>query len=124
MLPDFIRRGLWLFRPAESLLLPAEAGPIEAVLGGIDGALSRHLLDPWLLWPYYHLPNLWWPDDRAWCVATEIDMQSSYIGGSQACVERLLGDDRLELYEVQPSDGVRWDADDVNPKPDEAPMTQ
>ncbi len=65
------------------------------------------------------VPNLWWPDDRAWCVATELDMQSTYIGGSRACVDQLLGDDRLEVYEVQPSDGISWDADGVNPKPDE-----
>ena len=23
-----------------------------------------------------HSPNLWWPDDRAWCVATDIDLDS------------------------------------------------
>ncbi len=27
-----------------------------------------------------HAPNLWWPDDRAWCVATEIDLAWTYVG--------------------------------------------
>jgi hypothetical protein len=28
-------------------------------------------------------PNIWWPDDRRWCVATENDLMSTYVGGSQ-----------------------------------------
>ncbi len=27
-----------------------------------------------------HTPNLWWPEDRSWFVATEIDSQSTYLG--------------------------------------------
>ena len=34
----------------------------------------------------YRSPNIWWPDDRAWCVVTEIDFTWSYIGGSSACI--------------------------------------
>jgi hypothetical protein len=94
------------------------AGPIEVVPEGIEDPPSYAVGEPGLAWHYYHSANLWWPDDRAWCVATEIDMQSTYIGCSRTCVDELLGDDRLEVYEVQRSDGVRWDADDVNPKPD------
>lgn len=33
-------------------------------------------------------PNLWWPDDRSWCVASEIDLDYTLIGGSRAlCAE-------------------------------------
>ncbi|HET9782497.1 MAG TPA: hypothetical protein VFR33_12055 [Candidatus Dormibacteraeota bacterium] len=28
-------------------------------------------------------PNLWWPDDRAWCVANEIDLDYTLVGGSE-----------------------------------------
>src|SRR5918995_3479204 len=41
-------------------------------------------------------PNLWWPDDRAWCVATEIDGYSTYVGGSAPFVEGVLADPRGE----------------------------
>lgn len=51
-------------------------------------------------------PNLWWPDDRAWCVATEIDFSSTYIGGSDALVEKLRHDVRLEAIRVDPTDRV------------------
>jgi hypothetical protein len=33
-------------------------------------------------------PNLWWPDDRAWCVASEIDLDYTLVGGSaELCAE-------------------------------------
>jgi hypothetical protein len=38
---------------------------------------------------WYQSPNLWWPKDRAWCVATEIDFESTYVGGSAACVQAI-----------------------------------
>jgi hypothetical protein len=37
-------------------------------------------------------PNLWWPDDRAWCVASEIDLPVSYIGGPTEFIDRVLRD--------------------------------
>jgi len=49
-------------------------------------------------------PNLWWPSDHAWCVASEIDMPWTYVGGSRELIERVLNDERLEAYEVAPDD--------------------
>jgi hypothetical protein len=51
-----------------------------------------------------HSPNLWWPDDRAWCVATDIDLDSTYVGGSAALVRDLLQDERFEALQVNASD--------------------
>jgi hypothetical protein len=34
-------------------------------------------------------PNLLWPSDRAWCVATDIDMDSTLVGGSAELVAQL-----------------------------------
>jgi hypothetical protein len=31
-------------------------------------------------------PNQWWPQDRAWCVASEIDLDSTLVAGSQDLV--------------------------------------
>ena len=41
-------------------------------------------------------PNLWWPDDRAWCVATEIYGYSTYMGGSRPCIDAVLASPDLE----------------------------
>jgi hypothetical protein len=53
----------------------------------------------------YRSPNYWWPDDRAWCVVTEIDFTWSYIGGSSACIEQILGDQELEAIPTNPQEG-------------------
>jgi hypothetical protein len=50
-----------------------------------------------------HFPNLWWPADRAWCVASEIDLPWTYVGGSSALVEHLTGDPRIEAQSASPS---------------------
>jgi len=52
----------------------------------------------------YRSPNIWWPDDRAWCVVTEIDFTWSYIGGSPACIEQILGDPELEAVPTNPQE--------------------
>lgn len=41
---------------------------------------------------WFQSPTLWWPDDRAWFVHTEIDAMSTYVGGSQALVDSLVGE--------------------------------
>ena len=41
-------------------------------------------------------PNIWWPEDRAWCVATDIDLYDTYVGGSQECIESVLSNPDLE----------------------------
>jgi hypothetical protein len=41
--------------------------------------------------------GLWWPADRAWFVATEIDFEWTFIAGDHPLMERLLADPRLEV---------------------------
>ncbi len=45
-------------------------------------------------------PSMWWPDDRAWFVATEIDGFSSYVGGSAACIGAVLAYPGIEAIAV------------------------
>ncbi len=61
-------------------------GPIDAIfsLGEIG-------------YPSFQSPNIWWPEDRAWCVATDIDSDSTYIGGTRECVQALLNSPDLEV---------------------------
>jgi hypothetical protein len=51
-----------------------------------------------------HCPTIWWPDDRAWFVHTEIDGTSTYVGGARAMIERLVGEQILESFEVEAGD--------------------
>ncbi len=70
-------------------------------------------------WPDFQFQSasLWWPDDRAWCLATEVDFQSTYIGGSHACVQAVVSDETLEALEVELGQGVDWASDTINPNP-------
>lgn len=38
--------------------------------------------------PFEQSPSLWWPADQARCVATDIDLNSSYIGADNDCIKR------------------------------------
>jgi hypothetical protein len=58
--------------------------------------------------------SLWWPDDNAWCVATDIDLDSTYVGGSSACIEELLEDPELEAAQVNLRAGIAADSDNLN----------
>jgi hypothetical protein len=51
-------------------------------------------------------PNLWWPDDHAWCIASEVDHRSTYLAGSQALIDRVLNDHRLEAIPARLTDRV------------------
>jgi hypothetical protein len=62
-------------------------------------------------------PSLWWPSDRAWCVGTDIDLMTTYVGGSRACVGALLDDQKLEALAVSVDQRLTWDADTINPLP-------
>jgi len=49
-------------------------------------------------------PSLLWPQETTWCVATEVDHDSTFVGGSEALISGLLTDTRLEAWRVEPSD--------------------
>ena len=59
-------------------------------------------------------PNIWWPEDRSWCVASEIDHPYSYVGGSRELIEELLADPELEALPAQLEDPVTYDSDKIN----------
>jgi hypothetical protein len=62
-------------------------------------------------------PGLWWPEDRAWCVATDIDLMSTYVGGSREAIDALVSDDQIEALAVPVGQSVTWEADTINPLP-------
>jgi hypothetical protein len=59
-------------------------------------------------------PNLWWPEDRAWFVSTEIDLCWTYVGGRRELIDTLVRDERLEVLQAKLSDAIKWDGDMVN----------
>jgi hypothetical protein len=61
--------------------------------------------------------NLLWPEDRAWCVATEIDFAWTHIGGGEALIQGLIKDPALEAMAAQIQNGITYEADRINPPP-------
>ena len=51
-------------------------------------------------------PNLMWPADKSWFVATEIDFDSTLVGGTEELVETLLATEGLEAWRVEVSDSL------------------
>ena len=54
--------------------------------------------------PHEQSANLWWPADRAWCVVTDIDLTSTYVGGTRSCVAEILAASGLEAAPASPAD--------------------
>ncbi|MFI6642797.1 hypothetical protein [Streptomyces sp. NPDC050504] len=52
------------------------------------------------------LPDLWWPEDRAWCVGGDVDLVSTYVGGTAECVDALLAVPGIEAHRVTGSAAV------------------
>ncbi len=63
-----------------------------------------------------HAPSIWWPEDRAWCVGSDVDLMTTYVGGDAATVAALAGDDELEALAIPAGQGVTWESDTVNPR--------
>jgi hypothetical protein len=70
-------------------------GPVEAalILPGLDGTFGQS-------------PNVWWPADRAWYVASEIDLPWTYIGGPRGLIDAILTDVRMEALPAAPDDRI------------------
>jgi len=82
---------------------------VVLVRGTVADAVRNLAPEPW-----EQSANLWWPADRAWCVDTDIDLRSTYVGGSTACIAELLDTPGIEALPVGPEDPVTSDGDTVD----------
>ena len=81
--------------------------------GPLDAALEvGHWPTP--NWFLPQSPSIFWPDDVSWCVATEIDLFCTYVGGSRALIDELLAGVRLEVCEAHLDDPIAYDSDVLN----------
>jgi hypothetical protein len=115
--PEDCRLGRWVGFGFDAAAL--EALPQLLLRGGHDVVVVRGTVDDAVRnlapEPHEQSANLWWPADRAWCVVTDIDLMTTYVGGSAACVTDLLATPGLEVAPASPDDPVAVDT--VNPVP-------
>ena len=70
----------------------------------------------------YDGPNAWvsqspaliWPADGSWCLATEIDFDSTLVGGPRPAIGKILSSPSLEAMLVDGALSLRADADHLN----------
>ena len=79
-------------------------GPIDAIMAFLAG--------DWPFWGYS--PNIWWPEDRAWYVASDIDLYDTYVGGSEECIEAVLSNPDLEVLPTTLDARLGVDGDTIN----------
>lgn len=88
--PAEVRGGSRVVLPHRDYLL--YSGPAEAALATV-GLGGQH-----------QVANLWRPQDRAWCVATGIDLAWTYVGGPTGLIGELLAETRIEALPAGPED--------------------
>ena len=82
-------------RGVPKLASPSAGRKYYVFRGPLDSVMS------FCQWDFFlQAPNMWWPEDRAWCVSTEIDDLDTYVGSSAACVERVLAHPELEALPI------------------------
>jgi hypothetical protein len=59
-------------------------------------------------------PSILWPADRAWFVASDTDLDSTYLGGSNALIEAVLSHPDLESWRATADDLVAIGSDEIN----------
>ncbi len=64
--------------------------------------------------PSAQSPSLLWPEDRAWVLVSEVDFDSTIVGGSADLVAALCADPRLEALEIAEGTVLTYDSDEVN----------
>jgi len=67
---------------------------------------------------WFEAPNLIWPAERSWLVVSEVDFDSTLVGGSRELIGSLVGCPDLEVYEVEPDTSLAAFSDKLNPVPD------
>lgn len=103
----------WLHGPPQHQSLPpGDVGRWETFPSGVlfrlqhreyrvyEGSLSHVRRLSKSAETYAHSPNLWWPTDRSWIAVTDIDLRSTFIGGSLDLAKALEKDSALRVQKV------------------------
>jgi hypothetical protein len=88
-IPVEVRQSPRVHLPCQDLLY---RGPYEALVAPVDPAGDQQTA------------SLCWPQDHAWCVATEIDLPWTYVAGPAGLIESVAADARLEALPAGPHD--------------------
>jgi hypothetical protein len=106
--PDDCRFCIWEGYGWAELTRKAEGAPLVALehrkcvlFRGPVSAATAFRSEPW-----FQSPTLWWPKDRAWCVASELDIYSTYVAATTSALRALVDHPALEVLECTPDQDI------------------
>lgn len=104
--------------------IPAGMGERLQVGGGLReywvfrASTAELALPPWRAdGTHSETPNLVWPEDRSWCLATEVDFDSTLVGGPAELIAAVVNSSVLEAVEVTASTNLSSEGDAINTPP-------
>jgi hypothetical protein len=113
------RDHLVLEGPLEAVVQIGDTDPpglIRFVRAAPEGGPPPERPEPDPTDPFWReAPSLIWAADRSWFVASEVDFDSTVIGGSRSLVDALLDAPGLEVFEVTPQTKLTAFSDKLNP---------
>jgi hypothetical protein len=100
-------RQYWLF-----------SGPLENVVELSFEFESAGLSDEWRRAirerGFVHSPTIWWPQDRSWLVHSEIDYDTTIVGGTPSLIQALVADPEIESLQVDGDVSLYANGDRIN----------
>lgn len=104
--------GTWADSVHPNTLMPGWGGRDYRLFSGPKAAHTT--------WPgmeprwWKQTASLIWPIDRSWCIASEIDWDSTLVACSTAIADAILDDPRLEAFDVAYDSDLSINGDTVN----------
>jgi hypothetical protein len=65
-------------------------------------------------WGEVSTPNLMWPADHSWCFGSEVDFDSTVVGGTEELISNLIDARNVEAWEIGADAWLTDDADRIN----------
>ncbi|QSF56310.1 hypothetical protein [Nocardioides sp. zg-1228] len=100
-------RQYWLFSGA---LADVVALSSELETAGLPETWSRTVRAMGIV----QSPTIWWPHDRSWLVHSEIDYDSTIVGGTPALIQELVADPEIEALQVDGHVSLYANGDRIN----------
>jgi len=104
---DVVAASRFFALPHPAILTPLTLKDVAAAGRGEEAASETVLID-------VQSPNQWWPMDRSWFVATDIDYDSTIIAGNHDLITRVTSHPDLEAFPIDLRDDISADGDTVN----------
>jgi hypothetical protein len=81
----------WFALWSDDVMFPLPSSPMAYRLSSVRYCYIYHgYVASWRsIWPTL-IPSLWWPIDRSWCIAHDVDLRWTYIAGSEELADSLL----------------------------------